>query len=126
MSILDTISKINTLFNDKYSNAGFLEYSNHNAISFFTTQSCWYYAYMLKKLFPKGDIYLGNSHAIFKYEKDFYDVGGYYYFYNEKEFIADKEIVGNAAFDHPEHREVMNLCNNIISEIKNNVKKRVI
>ncbi|HHX33558.1 MAG TPA: hypothetical protein GX713_04990 [Mollicutes bacterium] len=127
MNILDVISEINKKFNEEYSNAGFLKNTKHTATSFFTTQACWYYAYILKKLFPEGEIYLGSKvpHVIFGLGNDFYDVGGYYYFYNENHFYPDKEVIGSVVYEHPEHRDVMNLCTSIISDIKGKNKRRV-
>ncbi|MDD4706363.1 MAG: hypothetical protein PHS24_04045 [Bacilli bacterium] len=120
INILTVIKNINFLFDTNYSNKGFLTESYHNAVSFFTTQGCWYYAYILKKIFPDGNIFLGDflvGHVIFNLNNKYYDVEGEYYFYNKDHFYCDKEVIGALEYSHPFHKDVINLCDLIINDI---------
>ena len=38
--------------------------------------SCWYFANILRTIFPEGEIYENIEHAVFKYKGKFYDIGG--------------------------------------------------
>lgn len=121
-NIEEVINYINYSFDKKYSDKGFLNGSNHSAISFFTTQSCWYYSYILKRIFPKGEIYLGDysvGHVVFKLNNQFYDVNGQYYMYNIDSFYCDSEVIGSPVYDHRHHKAVISICNNIVDDIYN-------
>lgn len=118
--ILTIIKNINFLFDANYTNKGFLTGSYHDAVSFFTTQACWYYAYILKNIFPDGDIYLGDfsvGHVIFNLNDKYYDVRGEYYFYSKDKFYCDKEVIGSPEYDHSFRKETMNICDLIIKDI---------
>lgn len=119
MNILVVIEEINRLFDIKYNNVGFLTNQRHNALSFFSTQACWYYAYLLKKIFPKGDIYISIElgHVVFKYDNNYYDVYNRYFLEDEAMFFCDDIVIGSPVFDHPYHHELMEIINSIYNEI---------
>ena len=118
--IAQTITKINTIFNTKYRDEGFLKGTNHYAGSFFTSGACWYYAAMLKKIYPAGDIYISDSaaHVTFKYGNLYYDAMGLYGASFAPDAFCDKEVIGSPAFDHPEHKNIEKLIDALVEEIK--------
>jgi hypothetical protein len=38
--------------------------------------SCWYFANILRTIFPTGVIYENFDHCVFKYKKKYYDIQG--------------------------------------------------
>lgn len=47
-----------------------------NAVEVYTKGSCVRFALILKTIYPDGDIYWNEDHAIFKLDNHFYDITG--------------------------------------------------
>ena len=119
---------INLIFNSTFANEGTMKLKNHNASTFFTTGACWYYAYILKNIFPDGDIYLGNTsvgHVIFKYENKYYDVNGIYNPQDINNFYIDKEVIGSPSYFKTNHDEILRMCDFLINDVQNKFIKDV-
>lgn len=117
-NIYETILKINEIFNTKYFNQGFLKGTSHKAESFFTTGACWYYAYLLKCLYPEGEILIGPYHSVFKINNKFYDVLGRNFEFDETQGFIDREMICSPAFIHEDDKEIMLLIDFIIDDLK--------
>lgn len=50
--------------------------SFENSVEVYTKGSCVQFCLMLKYVFPEGEIYWNEDHAIFKYHEHFYDITG--------------------------------------------------
>ncbi len=121
LDIYQTIIEINNIFDTKYRNRGFLYGTNHTASSFFMTGACWYYAYILKQLFPEGKILISErlGHVVLKFRGKYYDVLGEDYFFNEEGSFVDEELRCSSSYIHSEEKEVLKLIDLLASEIKN-------
>ena len=120
-NIEQIIKEINNIFDTKCFNQGFLKGTNHKAASFFYTGACWYYAYLLKKIYPQGEILISDEerHVIFKLNDKYYDVNGkILYVFNIKSFFVDEENINSPAFIHPEEELIMATLDYILYELK--------
>lgn len=118
-NIYETILKINEIFNTKYFNQGFLLGTSHKAESFFTTGACWYYAYLLKCLYPEGEILIGPYHSVFKLNNKYYDALGINFEFDERQSFIDKEMICSPAFIHDYHDDIIILVDLITADLKN-------
>ncbi|MDD2207877.1 MAG: hypothetical protein PHG03_02960 [Bacilli bacterium] len=118
-NIYENILEINEIFNTKYYNQGFLLGTSHKAESFFTTGACWYYAYLLKCLYPEGEILIGPYHSVFKINNKFYDALGRNFEFDETQGFIDKEMRCSPAFIHDYHEEIILLVDFIIADLRN-------
>ena len=120
-NIIQIIKEINIIFDTKYFNRGFLKGTNHTAETFFYSGACWYYAYMLKQIYPQGEILISTaeSHVIFKLNNKYYDVyGEILNLFNKDSFFIDAEIINSPAFIHNEDKTIIELIDFIIMELK--------
>lgn len=130
-NINTVIYYINLIFNSNFANEGILKSKNHNASTYFTTGACWYYAYILKNIFPEGEVYLGDisvGHVIFKYKNEYYDVNGKYNLQNTENFYLDDDLRGSPSYFKTNHVEIMEMCHFLINDVnekfKNDIKRR--
>ncbi|NLL01703.1 MAG: hypothetical protein GX265_01605 [Mollicutes bacterium] len=120
-NIIDVINEINNIFDTEFSGRGFLTGSYHDAVSFFTTGACWYYAYLLKQVFPEGKIIISDDehHAIFELDGSYYDVTGIRKPFAGNYFVDD-EVRGSPAYDHSDHGNVMQMIEYMIAKLEEN------
>lgn len=65
----------------------------------YTNGSCVRFAYFLKHLYPEGEVYYDNNHAIFKYNGNYYDITGRLEGISDGDYLPIREFGINLLVD---------------------------